>query len=84
MSHKHDRRTKHDAKGVTFYAFYACQGGLCVLCALCVVVSFSAIGGPSLKVHHCQHLASMSKQDTGGSPPGAACDSAEPPHGNFF
>ncbi len=37
--------------------------------------------GPSLKVHHCQHLASVTKHDTGGSPPGAACDSAKPPHG---
>ncbi len=24
--------------------------------------------GPSLKVHHGQHLASMTKHDTGGSP----------------
>ncbi len=38
-------------------------------------------GGPSLKVHHCQRLASVTKHDTGGSPPGAACDSAKPPHG---
>jgi hypothetical protein len=37
--------------------------------------------GPSLKVHHCQHLASMTKHDTGGSPPGVACDSTEQPHG---
>jgi hypothetical protein len=33
--------------------------------------------GPSLKVHPCQHLASVTKHDTGGSPPGAACDSAK-------
>jgi hypothetical protein len=26
--------------------------------------------GPSLKVYHGQHLASMAKHDTGGSPPG--------------
>jgi hypothetical protein len=28
-----------------------------------------------------QHLTSMTKYDTGGSPPGAACDSTKPPHG---
>ncbi len=37
--------------------------------------------GPSLKVHHSQYLASMTKHDTGGLPPGAACDSTKPPHG---
>jgi hypothetical protein len=34
--------------------------------------------GPSLKVtvvHHGQYLTSMTKHDSGGSPPGAACDS---------
>jgi hypothetical protein len=36
--------------------------------------------GPSLKVHHGQCLTSMTKHDSGGSPPGTACDSAKPPH----
>jgi hypothetical protein len=36
--------------------------------------------GPSLKVHHGQCLTSMTKHDSGGSPPGAACDSMKPPH----
>jgi hypothetical protein len=36
--------------------------------------------GPSLKVHHGQCLTSMTKHDSGGSPPGAACDRAKPPH----
>jgi hypothetical protein len=30
---------------------------------------------PSLKVHHGQCLTSMTKHDSGGSPPGTACDS---------
>jgi hypothetical protein len=38
--------------------------------------------GPLLKVHHCQHLASMTKHDTSGSPPGAACDSLASTTGN--
>ena len=37
--------------------------------------------GPLLKVHHSQCLTSMTKHDAGGSPPGAACNSAKPPHG---
>jgi hypothetical protein len=37
--------------------------------------------GPSLKVHHGQCPTRMTKHDSGGSPPGAACDSAKPPHG---
>jgi hypothetical protein len=36
--------------------------------------------GPSLKVHHGQCLTSMTKHDSGASPPGATCDSAKPPH----
>ncbi len=39
--------------------------------------------GPSLKVHHGQCLTRMTKHDSGGSPPGAACDSAKPPHGKM-
>jgi hypothetical protein len=35
--------------------------------------------GPSLKVHCGQCLTSMTKQDSGGWPPGAACDSAKLP-----
>ncbi len=31
--------------------------------------------GPSLKVHHGQCLTSMTKHDSGGSPPGAAFQS---------
>jgi hypothetical protein len=37
--------------------------------------------GPSLKVHHGQCPTRMTKHDSGGSPPGAACDSTKPPHG---
>jgi hypothetical protein len=37
--------------------------------------------GPSLKVHHGQCPTRIAKHDSGGSPPGAACDSAKPPHG---
>jgi hypothetical protein len=36
--------------------------------------------GPSLKVHHGQCLRSVTKHDSGGSPPGAACDGEKPPH----
>jgi hypothetical protein len=36
--------------------------------------------GPSLKVHRGQCFTSMTKHGAGGSPPGAACDSAKPPH----
>jgi hypothetical protein len=36
---------------------------------------------PSLKAHHGQCLTSMTKHDSGGSPPGDACDSKKPPHG---
>ncbi len=39
--------------------------------------------GPLLKVHHCQHLTSVTKHDTGGSPPGAACNSTKQPHGKI-
>jgi hypothetical protein len=35
--------------------------------------------GPSLKVHHGQCPTRMTKHDSGGSPPGAACDSAKAP-----
>jgi hypothetical protein len=37
--------------------------------------------GPSLKVHHGQCVTSMTKHDSGGSPPRAACNSAKQPHG---
>ena len=33
--------------------------------------------GPLLKVHHSKCLTSMTKHDSGGSPPGAACDSVD-------
>jgi hypothetical protein len=36
--------------------------------------------GPSLKVHHGQCLASMTKHDTDVSPPGAECESAKLSH----
>ncbi len=38
--------------------------------------------GPSLKVtvYHGNWLKSVTKHGSGGSPPGAACDSAKPPH----
>ncbi len=58
-----------------FPYFYHCITSLvfsCLFC-FCFLINFT-----TLKVHHCQHLASMTKHDTGGSPPGAACDSTKP------
>jgi hypothetical protein len=53
---------------------------MCSMCSMRGGIIFHN-RGPSLKVHHCQCLTRITKHDSGGSPPGAACDSAKPPHG---
>ncbi len=51
----------------------------CSMCSMCGGFIFHSLR-PSLKVRHSQCLTSVTKHDSGGSPPGAACYSAKLSH----